>query len=49
MNEHLRNTASTFEDYAKAADAYAQQEEVFRAAVKRWKEAVEAESGLDHE
>lgn len=43
MNEALRNTGSTFEDFQRAREAYHEQHEVFDAAVKAWKDAHEGE------
>ena len=43
MNEALRNSSSTFEDFQRAREAYDQQQEVFDAAVKAWKDAHEKE------
>lgn len=43
MNEALRNSQSTFQDYCLAHEVYQQQQEVFHAAVKRWKQLHEAQ------
>lgn len=43
MEEHRRNSTSTFEDYANAVEIYQQQEAVFQDIVKRWREAHERE------
>jgi hypothetical protein len=41
MDEHRRNSASTFQDYLKAVDVYRAQEEAFQDMVKRWRKASE--------
>lgn len=41
MNEALRNSSSTFEDFQRAREVYNRQSEVFDAAIKAWKEAHE--------
>lgn len=43
MNEALRNTSSTFEDFQRAREAYHEQHEIFDTAVKAWKDAHEAQ------
>lgn len=43
MNEALRNTTSTFEDFQQAREAYHEQHGVFDAAVKAWKDAHEGQ------
>lgn len=43
MNEALRNSSSTFEDFQLASEEYQRQHEVFDAAVKAWKDAHEAQ------
>lgn len=44
MNEALRNSQGTFEDFQRARDAYDEQHQVFDAAVKAWKDAHERSS-----
>lgn len=38
MEEARRHSTSTLADYIKAVEAYQQQEELFHAAVKEWKD-----------
>lgn len=43
MNEALRNSQSTFEDYCVAHEAYQQQQDRFRTAVREWRRLHEAQ------
>lgn len=49
MEEHRRNSTSTFEDYLTAVDVYKEQEEIFQAAVSAWREACEPAAAIRQE